>query len=104
MMFMKNPNPGRLPPAEQRAAAEKALRKAARDYYEAISEPTRLFHEALVAAAGPPEGVPGSDQKSLVTRRRMVEITKDADPQGQGFSLYSVLKIVAELEQEEQKA
>lgn len=102
MMFMKQPNPGRLPPAEQRAAAEKTLREAARAYYKAIEEPTRRFHEALFDAAGPPEGVPGSDQKSLVTRRRMVQITKDADPEGQGFTLYAILKIVADQEEQEE--
>lgn len=101
MMFMTKPNPGRLPPAEQRAAAENALHEAALAYYKAIEEPTKRFHEALVAAAGPPEGVPGSEKKSLVTRRRMVQITKEADPQGEGFSLYSVLKIVTDLTQEE---
>ncbi len=94
-MFMKNP--GRLPPAEQRIAAEKALMEAARKYYEAIEEPTRKFQQALAAAAGPPEGVPGSDKKSLVTRRRMVEITKQADPQGEGFTLYTILRVVSAL-------
>lgn len=100
MMFMKNP--GRLPPKEQRLAAERKLLQAARDYYQAIEEPTRKFHEALVAAAGPPEGVPASDKKSLVTRRRMVEITKEADPHGEGFSLYTILKVVSDLTQQEE--
>ncbi|MFI7705513.1 hypothetical protein [Nonomuraea sp. NPDC049480] len=95
-------NPGRLPPKEQRIAAEKALLEAARAYYKAIEEPTRKFNEALAAAAGPPEGVPASDKKSLVTRRRMVEITKEADPQGEGFSLYTLLKVVSELTQQEE--
>ncbi|QFY09589.1 hypothetical protein GBF35_25670 [Nonomuraea phyllanthi] len=90
-------NPGRLPPKEQRIAAEKALLEAAREYYKAIEEPTRKFNEALAAAAGPPEGVPASDKKSLVTRRRMVEITKEADPEGEGLKLYTILKIVAAL-------
>ncbi|TDD36112.1 hypothetical protein E1286_38770 [Nonomuraea terrae] len=94
MMFMKNP--GRLPPKEQRAEAEQALLEAARAYYEAIAEPTRKFQEALAAAAGPPEGVPASDKKSLVTRRRMVEITKEADPAGEGFTLYTILRILKE--------
>ncbi|GGO63041.1 hypothetical protein GCM10012289_09030 [Nonomuraea cavernae] len=98
-MFMKNP--GRLPPKEQRIAAENALLEAARAYYEAIAEPTRKFNEALAAAAGPPEGVPASDKKSLVTRRRMVEITKEADPAGEGLSLYTLLKVVSDLTQEE---
>ncbi|MCA2184694.1 hypothetical protein [Nonomuraea cavernae] len=94
-------NPGRLPPKEQRIAAENALLEAARAYYEAIAEPTRKFNEALAAAAGPPEGVPASDKKSLVTRRRMVEITKEADPAGEGLSLYTLLKVVSDLTQEE---
>ncbi|MDP9843322.1 hypothetical protein [Streptosporangium lutulentum] len=92
----KKPNPGRLPPAEQRAAAEKAFEEAARAYYEAITEPTRVFHEALVAASGPPEGVPGSDQKSLVTRRQMVKITQGADPAGEGLTLHAVCKLIDE--------
>lgn len=99
MMFMKNP--GRLPPADQRAAAEQALLEAAREYYEAIEAPTRKFNEALAAAAGPPEGVPANQKKSLVTRRRMVEITKEADPAKQGFSLYTILNVVSALTQEE---
>ncbi|MFG1709173.1 hypothetical protein ACFLIM_38880 [Nonomuraea sp. M3C6] len=98
---MNNPNPGRLPPADQRAAAEKALLEAAHAYYQAIGEATEKFNEALVAAAGRPEGVPASDKKSLVTRRRMVEITKEADPQGEGFTLYTLLKVVSDLTQEE---
>lgn len=97
-MFMKNP--GRLPPAEQRAAAEKALLEAAREYYRAIEEPTKKFQQALLAAAGPPEGVPASENKSLVTRRRMVEITKEADPQGEGFTLYTILKVLSALKNE----
>ncbi|MEV4749004.1 hypothetical protein AB0K21_21720 [Streptosporangium sp. NPDC049248] len=102
MMFMKRPNPGRLPPAEQRAAADKALQEAAKAYYQAIVEPTKRFHEALAAAAGPPVGVPGSEKKSLVTRRRMAEITQEADPAGEGFSLHAILKIVSEMTQQEQ--
>jgi hypothetical protein len=99
MMFMKNP--GRLPPKEQRIAAERALLEAAHAYYKAIGEATEKFNEALAAAAGPPEGVPASDKKSLVTRRRMVEITKEADPQGEGFTLYTILKVVSDLTQGE---
>ncbi|MEV0149738.1 MULTISPECIES: hypothetical protein [unclassified Nonomuraea] len=99
---MKNPNPGRLPPADQRAAAEKALLEAARAYYKTIGEATEKFNQALIAAAGRPEGVPASDKKSLVTRRRMVEITKEADPQGEGFTLYTILKVVSELTQQDE--
>lgn len=98
-MFMKNP--GRLPPKEQRIAAEKALLEAAREYYKTVGEATEKFNKALVAAAGPPEGVPASDKKSLVTRRRMVEITKEADPDGEGFTLYTILKVVQALTQGE---
>ncbi|WP_219459839.1 hypothetical protein [Nonomuraea rhizosphaerae] len=97
---MTNPNPGRLPPADQRAAAEKALLEAAREYYKVIGEATEKFNEALAAAAGPPEGVPASDKKSLVTRRRMVDITKEADPNREGFTLYTILKVVSALTDE----
>ncbi|MFF0770922.1 hypothetical protein [Nonomuraea bangladeshensis] len=95
-------NPGRLPPKEQREAAEKALLEAAREYYKAIEEPTRKLNQALAAAAGPPEGVPASDKKSLVTRRRMVEILKEADPAGEGLTLYTILKVVSDLQQQDE--
>jgi hypothetical protein len=101
-MFMTNPNPGRLPPADQRAAAEKALLEAARTYYAEIGAATEKFNQALAAAAGPPEGEPASVKKSLVTRRRMVEITKEADPAGEGFTLYTILRVVSDLTQQEE--
>lgn len=97
-MFMRKPNPGRKPPQEQRAAAEQALREAAKAYYEAIVEPTRRFHEAINAASAPPIGVQASENKSLVTRRRIVEILKEVDPEGEGLSLHAVCRIVAEAE------
>lgn len=93
-MFMTKPNPGRMPPLEQRVAAEQALYDAAKAYYEAIAEPTRKFYEAIAAAAGPPVGVPKSENKSLVTRRRMVEIIRDADPDGEGLSIHAISRIV----------
>ncbi|MEV0617626.1 hypothetical protein AB0I81_30195 [Nonomuraea sp. NPDC050404] len=90
-------NPGRLPPTDQRVAAQEALRKAAVAYYKAIEGPTRQFQEALLAASGSPVDVPGSEKKSLVTLRQMVEITKQADPSGEGFTLYTIRKVVSEL-------
>lgn len=94
MMFMKKPNPGRKPPEEQRAAAETKLRHAAQEYYKQIAELERQFHAAVLEAASSPEGVPASENKSLVTRHDIVRITKAADPQGRGLSLHAVQKIV----------
>ncbi len=99
MMFMKRPNPGRLPPAEQRAAAERKLAEEARIYFEARHELDRTFHAAIVAAAQSPDGVPASEQKSLVTRADIVKILKDADPKGEGLSLRAVQKVIHDAEQ-----
>ncbi|MEU8195303.1 hypothetical protein AB0C10_16130 [Microbispora amethystogenes] len=107
---MKRPNPGRLPPAAQRTAAQRKLAEEARAYYEAIEgprqayleaikEPTARLHAAITAAAQPPTDVPGSDKKSLVTRADIVQILKDADPEGNGLSLRAVQKVVHDAEQ-----
>ncbi|KAA9374474.1 hypothetical protein F5972_31750 [Microbispora cellulosiformans] len=91
---MKKPNPGRKPPEEQRTAAEAKLRQAAEKFYTRLAELEREFHAAVVAAARPPQGVEASENKSLVTRHAMVEITKAADPRGKGLSLHGVQAIV----------
>ncbi|MEV1200437.1 hypothetical protein [Microbispora rosea] len=96
---MKRPNPGRLPPAEQRAAAERKLAQEARDYFKARRELDKHLHAAIVAAAQPPVDVPASEQKSLVTRADIVRITKEADPEAEGLSLRAVQKIIHDAEQ-----
>jgi hypothetical protein len=86
MLDMMRRHPGRLPPAEQREQAEKALteatalyeaaRKAAQEAYDrAMAEPTKEWHAAIREAAASPQGVPGADKKSLVTRATIGKIT-----------------------------
>jgi hypothetical protein len=97
MLTMVRRHPGRLPPAEQRVEAERDLQAVADAYAEAkraaeeayaraMAEPTKRLHAAIRAAAAPPEGVPGAENKSLVTRNRITEIT--------GLSLRAVQGIV----------
>ncbi|MFB9534177.1 hypothetical protein [Nonomuraea roseola] len=82
----RRPHPGRLPPAEQRAAAEAELAKeteifraaqeqARRDYEAAMAAPTQRWHDAIVRACGSPEGVQAAEKKSLVTRKGVMAIT-----------------------------
>ncbi|WP_155127344.1 hypothetical protein [[Actinomadura] parvosata] len=82
MLTMVRRHSGRLPPAEQRVEAERDLQAVADAYAEAkraaeeayaraMAEPTKRLHAAIRAAAAPPEGVPGAENKSLVTRNRI---------------------------------
>ncbi|MFI6179751.1 hypothetical protein ACIA8R_29700 [Nonomuraea sp. NPDC051191] len=86
MLTMARRHPGRLPPAEQRAEAERDLQTVAEEYAKAkqaadeayqraMAEPTTRLHAAIRVAAAPPEGVPAAEKKSLVTRNRISEIT-----------------------------
>lgn len=87
MLTMTRRHPGRLPPAEQREQAIKELTEATERFRaeekavqeelgRRMAQATAEWNAAIVKAAGPPEGVPGADQKSLVTRAQIREITQ----------------------------